>query len=326
MDYNYNNQNQSNSIFWIELDKIKPNPMQPRREFNEEQLKELADSIKTYGLLQPLVVVRKEREVETGTAVEYELISGERRLRACKEAGILQAPVIIRKEPPEKIKLELALVENIQREDLNVVEKARAFKKLAEDFGMMHKDIAQKIGKSRVVVTNTIRILNLPEEMQRAIAERRISEGHARPLLMLQDRPESQQMLYKDIIYRGYSVREAELASRKIAVERARKLDDLPDPETRFMEKRISDIIGIPVSIVKQGAKGRIHIDFFSEEELRRFLSLIMKAREDSIFRKEEIEKVKEEILNQKMNNDGFSVREVSAQDENSPMDGFLHS
>jgi ParB family chromosome partitioning protein len=320
---NYNYQNQSNSIFWIELDKIKPNPMQPRREFNNEQLQELADSIKTYGLLQPLVVVRKEQEIETGTKVEYELISGERRLRACKMAGILQAPVIIRKEPPEKIKLELALVENIQREDLNVVEKARAFKKLVEDFGMMHKDIAQKIGKSRVVVTNTIRILNLPEEIQRAIAEGRIHEGHARPLLMLQDRPEAQQMLYKDIIYRGFNVRQSEKAARRIAIERVRKLDDLPDPETRDMEKRISDVIGIPVSIIKQGPKGRIHIDFFSEEELKRFLSLITKAREKDLFQKEEVEKAKEEILDQRIS-DNFSAKEVVAKDEDLPMDGFL--
>ena len=319
-------QNKQSSIFWIELEKIKPNPFQPRKEFSAEQLRELAESIKMYGMLQPLVVVRKEREVDTGTVVEYELISGERRLRASQIAGISQAPVIIRKEPPEKIKLELALVENLQRENLNALEKAKAFKQLADEFNMTHKDIAQKIGKSRVAITNTIRILNLPEEFQKAIGEGRINEGHTRPLLMLTDRPEDQQLLYKDIIYRGYSVRESEKAARRIAVERARKLSDLPDLQTREMEKRISDIVGTPVSIVKQGQKGRIHIDFFSEEELGRFISLISKSREDNIFKKEDISKlIQEEISNNNKPeaSDSFSIKEVVENNEDQLTDGL---
>ena len=213
----------NNTIFWIEVSSIKPNPKQPRKNFDEEQLKYLAESIKQYGILQPLLVVRLEKEVPTGTVVEYEIISGERRWRSAQIAGLTQVPVIIRKEPVEKVKLELALIENIQREDLNPIEKARAFKQLADTFDMRHHEIGQKIGKSRVYVTNTIRLLNLPDDMMNALAERKIMEGQARALLMIGEKPEAQKMLFDDIIYRGVGIREAEKLSRRIAYEKARK-------------------------------------------------------------------------------------------------------
>ena len=267
------NLQKQSSVFWIEVDKIKPNPMQPRREFDETCLASLADSIRQYGVLQPLVVTRKEIEGPNGIAVEYELIAGERRLRASRLAGLYQVPVIIRKDTEDKIKLELAIIENIQREDLNPVERALAFKKLIDSFNLKHHEVAERVGKSRVFVTNSLRLLNLPEEIQTSLRGGLISEGHMRPLLMLSERKEEQTRLYFEILEKKLSVRQAEAISRKIAVERARKKEgSLLDIETRAIEEKLSETLGTRVHIEKTRNKGRIHIDFFSEEELSSFL------------------------------------------------------
>ena len=262
-------------VFLIEVDKIKPNPMQPRKEFDEKKLAELAESIRQYGVLQPLIVTRKEYEVPTGRGVEYELIAGERRLQASKLASLRQVPVIIREEPPEQIKLELALIENIQREDLNPVERARAFKQLIENFKLKHHEVGSKIGKSREFVTNTLRILMLPDEIQEGLSKGLITEGHTRPLLMLSEQPEHQTLLYKEIIYKQMTVREAEKISRRIAVGRSRKQEEPMDPETKLFEEKLSDALGTRVSIEKKGDKGRISIEFFSNEELSTLLNRI---------------------------------------------------
>jgi ParB family chromosome partitioning protein len=158
------------SIFWIEVEKIKPNPYQPRQDFDDARLKDLADSIRMYGILQPLVVTRREiAKPDGGLAVEYELISGERRLRASKLAGLLQVPTLIRSgEENAMVKLELAIIENLQREDINSVDRARAFARLVNEFGMKHIQVAEKVGKSREYVSNTLRILTLPAEILRA--------------------------------------------------------------------------------------------------------------------------------------------------------------
>lgn len=267
-------------IFWIEIEKINPNPMQPRSNFNEARLLDLAESIRQYGVLQPLVVVRKETEVESGTKVEYELIAGERRLRASKIAGLNQVPVIIRDDQGDKIKLELAIIENLQREDLDPLERAFAFKKLSDDFKLKHYEIGQRVGKSREFVTNSIRLLNLPEEIKRGLRERIISEGHTRPLLMLSDRKEEQMNLYIEISKKKMTVRESEAISRKIAFERARKKDDLPDPETRLLEEKISETLGTKVMLERQGEKRRLQIEFFSDEELQSFLEKIASEKE----------------------------------------------
>lgn len=267
-------------IFWIEIEKINPNPMQPRSNFNEARLLDLAESIRQYGVLQPLVVVRKETEVESGTKVEYELIAGERRLRASKIAGLNQVPVIIRDDQGDKIKLELAIIENLQREDLDPLERAFAFKKLSDDFKLKHYEIGQRVGKSREFVTNSIRLLNLPEEIKRGLRERIISEGHTRPLLMLSDRKEEQMNLYIEISKKKMTVRESEAISRKIAFERARKKDDLPDPETRLLEEKISETLGTKVMLERQGEKRRLQIEFFSDEELQSFLEKIANEKE----------------------------------------------
>lgn len=269
----------SSSVFLIEVEKIRPNPLQPRADFDESGLNGLAESIRQYGVLQPLVVVRKEEEIPSGTSVYYELIAGERRLRAARLAGLSQVPVVIRKEPAEKVKLEIALIENIQREDLNAVERARAFKQLANDFKLKHRDIALKIGKSREYVTNTIRILDLPEEMQQAITSGKMNEGYFKPLLMLSSRPEHQKALFYDILNKDIKMREAELIARRIAVERARKRDDLPDEEGREIEQKLGEVLGARVSVTRKRQGGVIAIAFFSEEELRQIFDKMVKEK-----------------------------------------------
>lgn len=261
---------QSNAVFWIETDKILPNPFQPRREFDPEKLRDLADSIRAYGVLQPLVVTRKESAREDGgIAVEYELLAGERRLRASKSIGLPQVPVLIRAgAQSDREKLEISIIENLQREDLNAVERARAFKRLAQEFGFKHHEIGVRVGKSRVYVSNTLRILDLPKVMLVALSAGEINEGHTRPLLMLTDRPEEQATLFKEITLRKLTVREVEEMARKIAVERARKRDGL-NPEILAIEKKLRESLGTRVNIEKREHGGRIHIEFFSDDDLR---------------------------------------------------------
>lgn len=267
----------NNSIFWIETDKIKPNPYQPRREFDPIALKDLAESIRMYGLLQPLTVTRKEVIKEDGgLGVEYELIAGERRLRASKIAGLQAIPAIIRAgEEDARVKLELAIIENLQREDLNPVDRARAFQKLADEFSFKHSQIAEKMGKSREYVTNSIRLLSLPEHMLQALSEKKISEGHTRPLLMLVDRPEEQETLFKEIMYKKITVREAEALARKVAIDRVRKKDFRPDPELIELETKLNEALGTRVQIERRENGGKIMIDFFTHDDLRQILQLL---------------------------------------------------
>ena len=264
------------SVFWIELEKIKPNPFQPRREFDEAALKELSESIREYGVLQPIVVTRKEISgsgVGSALSVEYELLAGERRFRAANLAGLPNIPAIIRENTTDKAKLEIALIENLQREDLNPMEKAFAFKKLIDDFGMLQREVAARVGKSREAVANTLRLLMLPEEMRAGVASAVITEGHTRPLLMLSDHPDDQRNLYARIISDKLSVRDAELAARNIARERARAS---LDPETRILQEKLENVLGTRVNIERRGPKGKISIEFFSEEELKSIYDKIM--------------------------------------------------
>jgi ParB family transcriptional regulator, chromosome partitioning protein len=267
----------NNSIFWIDVDKIKPNPYQPRREFDDARLKDLAESIRMYGVLQPLVVTRSEVIKEDGgIAVEYELISGERRMRASKLAGLREVPALIHANADDsKTKLEIAIIENLQREDLNVVERARAFRRLADEFNFKHAEIGKKVGKSREYVSNTLRVLMLPEEILNALSEGKISEGHTRPLLMLTDRPEEQMVLLKEIIYKKITVREAEQIGRKIAFERARKKDYMPDPELVKLEEDLAGSLGTRVHIERRDTGGKLVIDFFTNDDLRTILDLL---------------------------------------------------
>ena len=269
----------SNSIFWVDTDKVKPNPYQPRRDFDEARLQDLADSFKQYGVLQPLTVSRVEVEKEEGgLTTEYELIAGERRLRAAILAKVSQIPVIIRTGDTAMMKLELAIIENLQREDLNSVDRARAFFRLANEFKFTHIEIAKKVGKSREYVSNTLRILSLPEEVLNALSEGKISEGHTRPILMLVDHPEEQGVLFKEILYKKITVREAERLARKIAYDRVRKKEYMPDPEIIELEEEFQNKLGTRVHIDRKELGGQIKIDFFSTGDLRAILDLINKS------------------------------------------------
>lgn len=266
----------SDSIFWIETEKIVPNPYQPRREFEAGPLEDLADSVRQYGILQPLVVTRNEVEKDDGgLRVEYELIAGERRLRAAKLAGLKQVPVIIRQGEDSKVKLELAIIENLQREDLNPIDRARAFLRLAEEFGMTHAEIGKKMGKSRAFVSNSLRLLQLPQDIMDALQAKRISEGHTRPLMMLSDRPEEQATLFKEILYKKISVRESEKIARNIATDKIRKKELTPDPEMQQLENTLSEKLGTRVQIEKRDVGGKIVIDFFNPEDVQHIIDML---------------------------------------------------
>ncbi len=272
----------SNSIFWIDTDKVKPNPYQPRRDFDEARLQDLADSIKQYGVLQPLTVSRIEKEKEGGGLItEYELIAGERRLRAAILAHVSQVPVIIRIGDTAIMKLELAIIENLQREDLNMVDRARAFFRLVNEFKFTHNEVAKKMGRSREYVSNTLRILTLPEEILTALSQGKITEGHTRPILMLADHPEEQLVLFKEIVYKKITVREAERLARKIAYDRVRKKEFMPDPEITELEEEFQEKLGTRVHIEKKELGGQIKIDYFSTEDLRAILDSIHKSNSE---------------------------------------------
>jgi len=292
MEHFYNN-----SIFWVEVEKIRPNPFQPRKEFNGGKLEELADSIRQYGVLQPLVVTRHEIEKENGgLSTEYELIAGERRLRASRIAGLSQVPVIIRtSEETDKVKLELAIIENLQREDLNPIDRARAFKQLVDTFGLKHGEVGKKVGKSREYVSNTLRLLTMPEIVQQALLDGKISEGHTRPILMLTGKEEEQNTLFKEILYKKLTVREAESIARHIAQDRIRKKQYAVDPELIALEKQLTETLGTRVQIEQREAGGKIHIDYFTVEDLRSFLEKIEGEAEGGMVEKEGSIEEKEE-------------------------------
>lgn len=267
----------NDAVFWIEVGKINPNPYQPRREFDEAKLKDLAESIRMYGVLQPLIVTRNEVYHEGGgMSVEYELISGERRLRASRLAGLAQVPALIKSgEEDGRLKLELAIIENLQREDLNPVDRARSFERLAKEFGLKQAQIAAKVGKSREYVSNSLRILALPKEMIVALEEGKISEGHTRPLLMLVDRPEEQIVLFKEIMAKKLTVREAEALSRRVATDRIRNKGKYLDPAIMEMERTFTESLGTRVRIEKNKEGGTVTIDFFSPDDLRSLLDKV---------------------------------------------------
>ena len=272
------------SIFWVEVDRISPNPFQPRKTFDENALASLAESIRQYGVLQPLTVTRREREVPgEGIRVDYELVAGERRLRASKLAGVREVPVVIRTgEDDSRLKLELAIIENLQREDLNPLDRALAFKQLADEFGLKHVDIGKRMGKSREYVSNTLRILALPQEMQEALAGGRINEGHTRPLLMLAQKPDEQRTLFVEITDKHLTVRDAEQLARRVAIDRTRK-DDLT-PELLNLEREFTEKLGTRVRIERKdkGNGGRVLIEFFSPGDLEAIRQALV-AQEQAI-------------------------------------------
>ena len=314
---------QNDSIFWIEVDKIKPNPYQPRKDFDQVALQALSDSIRQYGVLQALVVTRKEViKEDSGIAVEYELIAGERRLRASRLAGIREVPCLIKTgEDNDLLKLELAIIENVQRQYLNAVDRARAFKRLNDEFGFKHGEIAKKVGKSREYVTNTLRLLMLPEFILNALSEGKITEGHTRPLMMLTDRPQEQETLFKEIIFKKLTVREAEQIARKIALDRVRKKDYHVDPELIEMEEKLASTLGTRVHIERRDNGGKVSIDFFSNDDLRTIIDLLKSnEKRQPTELMDKFIKSKDEVAAPVTLSEASPVPEV-APEENKPID-----
>lgn len=264
-------------IFHIEADKIKPNPLQPRRDFNEETLKELASSIREFGILHPLVVSKIEIQTESGTAVEYQLIAGERRLMAAKMIGLERVPAIIKSIPTDRERLELAIIENIQREDLNPIEAARAYAKLQDQFGLAQREIATRVGKSREVIANAIRLLNLPSHIQEAISQNQVNESQARLLLMVSDLKE-QQNLFEELLHNNLSVRELRqrIAFKTEKIKEPKHYQQI-NPEISHLEEQLQEALGAPVKVQKEGEKGKLTISFYSQEELETIIQKLIK-------------------------------------------------
>ena len=266
----------SDSVYWIEIEKIEPNPYQPRREFGDAALQDIASSIREHGLLQPILVSKREIETPVGLEVRYQLIAGERRWRASKMAGLTQIPAVIRHGvPDDRIKLELALIENVQREELNPVERARAFKQLVDEFHLVQREIAARIGKSREMIANTLRLLSLPEDILGAVQAGRITEGHARAILMVGDDGVKQHELFNSIVSDRLNVREAESRARQVGgktlIPRKRPAQ-AQEPEWREWQNRLQERLGTRVQLTRIGDRGKIVVEFFSEEELRGLL------------------------------------------------------
>ena len=268
---------QNNSIYWIEVEKINPNPFQPRREFDHLKLNSLSESIRQYGVLQPLVVTRREEQKEDGGLTTiYELIAGERRLRASKLAGLSQVPVVIRDDDEDDgMKLELAIIENLQREDLNPIDRARAFEQLIKEFNLKHVEVGKKVGRSREYVSNTMRLLTLPDEIIEAVASGQILEGHTRPILMLKDRPREQLTLFKEIVYKKLSVEASVKIARRIAFDKVRKKDLNLDSELAEFEETLAESLGTRVQIEKKKMGGVVVIDFFTNEDIKKIVDIL---------------------------------------------------
>jgi ParB family transcriptional regulator, chromosome partitioning protein len=255
----------------MDLEKIKPNPWQPRKIFKQEYLQELAASIKEHGILQPLVVV----PMGDGN---YQIIVGERRWRASQIAGLTKIPVIIRDAMEEQQKLELALIENIQRHNLDPIEEAQAYQQLIDQYQLTQEEVAKKVGKGRTTVTNMIRLLNLPLKIQKAIADDVISEGHGRAILGLVGM-EKQLAMFDLIVAENMTVRQVEDRVREI-MERPKQTKAArpnTDPELQALESQLRGKLGTKVRVQKNGQSGRITIDFFSQEELNNFLDKMNK-------------------------------------------------
>ncbi len=250
------------AIFLIEVDEIKPNPHQPRRNFDEESLKELAASIQEFGILQPILVSKIEQETENGTKVSYQLIAGERRFMAAKMLGLERVPAIIKKIDLEANRLEIAIIENIQRADLNPIESARAFAKLQDEFRLTQREIAQRVGKSREAVANTLRLLSLPSNIQDALAQKKINESQARTLLAVSDLNQ-QQALFEELLNNDLSVRDL-----REKINPNENAGQSIDPEKKYLENQLEEALGTKVQISKNQNKGKIVIKFFSPEEL----------------------------------------------------------
>lgn len=258
----------------VKVTSIEPNREQPRKDFNEEAMGELAESMKVYGVLQPLLVQKK--------GDYYEIIAGERRWRAAKLAGLKEVPVVIREYTKQQT-MEIALIENVQREDLNAIEEAKAYQRLIQEFELKQEEIAARVGKSRVTLTNSMRLLKLDERVQEMLIQNQITGGHARALLTVED-GELQYKLAGKIIAENLSVREIEKIVKSLSKKKNPKEKNVEDESLtlifRDLEERMKSAMGTKVSINRKDKnKGRVEIEYYSESELERIVELIESIR-----------------------------------------------
>ncbi len=266
---------------------IVPNPRQPRHKMDPDAIRELAESIREHGLIQPLIVTPAPDSTEL--APRYQLIAGERRWTAAKLAGLATVPVIVRGATPQEM-LELALVENIQRADLNVLEEATAYRQLMDDFGLTQEQVAAKVGKNRTTVANALRLLKLPDDIRAALADETLTEGHARAILTLTDERQ-QKALLRDVIEQDWSVRQTEEAARRLtepqasehpaakASARAKHQEHEMPAATRALETDFRNALGFKVQLFRSRKGGKIVINFYSEEDLETIYTQIVGRR-----------------------------------------------
>ena len=260
---------QEGGVTQIPIANIVPNPRQPRARFDPGELEELAISIREHGVIQPLIVTQTE------SAEQYTLIAGERRLMAAKLVELRQVPVIIRGASDQQL-VELALVENVQRADLGPLEVAEAYRQLTEDFKLSHEEIAARVGKSRVSITNTLRLLNLPVQVKEALVEGNISEGHARALLALPT-GQAQSAALQSILKHDLNVRQTEELVRKLSGEKPKKQPSpIPNPEIKALEESLRQHLGTRVTLNQKRKGGTLTIHYYSAEELDTILNLIL--------------------------------------------------
>lgn len=251
-----------NTTDFVAINVIDPNPQQPRQKFDEVALAELAGSIREYGILQPLLI--------SPNGDRYQLIAGERRLRAAKIAGLKEVPVVVR-TLDEQSKLELALIENVQRENLNPIEAAISYKRLIDEFNLTQENVAQKVGKARSTITNTLRLLTLPTEIRAALSEGKITEGHARSLLSIEDK-EAQLKLFQKMIAGDITVRQAESHSNRVKNIKAEE----KDPNFEAAEKKMSEVMETRVVIRNKKSGGQVVIDYHNLEDLEKIFKKIV--------------------------------------------------
>jgi len=264
-------QTPAGGVMAISIEKIDPNPRQPRNRFDPQEMQELSESIREYGVIQPLIITANPDSED-----RFILIAGERRLLAARQAGLDVVPVIIR-EASDQQRLELALIENVQREDLGPLETADAYRQLIEDFNLSHEEIASRVAKSRASVTNTLRLLKLPAVVQAALAEEKITEGHARALLALPS-PQAQQAALQTILAKDLNVRQTEELARRMGGQKSlRAPKPGPSPEITALEERLRTRFSTKVNLLHHRRGGTIVIHYYSEEELNSLIDQLLR-------------------------------------------------
>lgn len=265
-----------NRFFMCDIDKIKPNKQQPRSYFDEEKLSQLADSIREKGIIQPLLVTKAKGN-------RYHLIAGERRLRAARMVSLEEVPVVVMEESTNNEQLELALIENIQRHDLNPIEEAIAYARLIDEFKLTQEEVAKKVGRKRSTITNVLRLLTLPESLQGDLIHSIISEGHARVLLRLKDKPEQMQEVRERIVQEDLSVRATEQlckkvlqnAKDKVVKAPAKPINKLPKSYCKTLTTQMTNHLNTKVRIVQNGERGKLEIEYYSSDDLDRLTSFL---------------------------------------------------